>query len=82
MPCKREVMAGSNGKLATITVATHSFSWSGSMPCTGTYQCLHCGMTEQEADRADEKRVNEILANVAFKAQLHADFIKHVTEEK
>ncbi len=23
--------------------AEHSYAWSGNMPCTGMYQCVHCG---------------------------------------
>jgi len=26
----------------------HSYSWSGSMPCTGVYKCVFCGKPENE----------------------------------
>jgi len=26
----------------------HSYAWSGSMPCTGRWQCIYCGKPEDE----------------------------------
>ena len=27
----------------------HSFAWSGQIPCTGVYTCIHCGHVEKDA---------------------------------
>lgn len=44
MACTRTVLW--HGTLETITVPDHAFSWSGRVPCTGTYRCVHCGAKE------------------------------------
>jgi len=27
---------------------THSYAWSGKMPCTGLYSCVYCGKEKQD----------------------------------
>ena len=32
-----------HGGCKTVTCRDHAFAWSGQIPCTGTYRCVHCG---------------------------------------
>ena len=46
--CKRIVYDLTRpGHTKTITVDHHDYSWSGSMPCTGVYRCVHCGKIKE-----------------------------------
>jgi hypothetical protein len=48
MVCLRTVHDFDNpGQVKTIEVDTHDFAWSGKMPCTGQYRCVHCGMVDE-----------------------------------
>ena len=47
MKCKRIVYNGMGGT-NEILVDAHSFSWTGSMPCTGSYACIYCHKTKEE----------------------------------
>lgn len=46
--CKRTIYdPKDNSKVKTITVDHHDYAWSGSMPCTGVYRCIHCGHVKE-----------------------------------
>ncbi len=34
--------------IKTIIVDHHDYAWSGSMPCTGVYRCVHCGHIKED----------------------------------
>ena len=36
------------GRCRTVPCFDHAFAWSGTMPCTGTYRCMHCGKPRDE----------------------------------
>ena len=35
------------GKIIKVECTNHSYAWSGKMPCTGTYRCIHCGKEKE-----------------------------------
>ncbi len=47
MSCKRKII-NEEGKVETIIVEHHSYAWSGKMPCTGVFRCVHCGVVKEE----------------------------------
>jgi len=40
-----------NGQVTEEECTQHSFSWSGDMPCTGLYKCIHCGFPHPTENR-------------------------------
>jgi len=48
-PCHRTVhKLDGSGEVEDIVVDSHSFSWTGRVPCTGRYACMYCGKTKEE----------------------------------
>ena len=37
-----------------IEVAKHSFAWSGKIPNTGTYRCVHCGQDGDDVNDVND----------------------------
>jgi len=40
-PCR--VIVSLKGSTFKIERKTHSYAWSGAIPCTGVYRCVYCG---------------------------------------
>ena len=39
------------GKVEEIILESHTFAWSGNIPCTGIRKCIYCGLPESEVKK-------------------------------
>jgi len=39
------------GKVVKVKCKNHSYTWSGTIPCTGIYRCIHCGKSKRSLRR-------------------------------
>jgi len=47
------------GGIKKILVDTHNLAWSGEIPCTGIYRCVHCGKAKWQLTKKRRTESNE-----------------------
>lgn len=40
------------GKVEELECTSHSYAWSGRIPCTGDLRCIYCGKPESEEEQS------------------------------